>query len=569
MFALTLPLLLAITGLSVDVGMWYQNQVALQSAADSAALTSAMNDARLGATTVSGKATAVEEIAAVAADSATNSQFNFAANNTNSNTNPIISVSCCSSSTPTAVGSYTSTISYTATVNAPRTGFLSHVAGMGVKGLPDGIQYASAKAYIATTTLVTGNSCLAVNPQDGTQTGITFINDSGGGSSGGIYANNCSIVVNCGNGDTAFNPPSSAGSDIQAQSIVVAAASGCTVGYGSNLKTTADGGSTTTACTSSTSGCNLTTSTAAAPDPMATMGNALGDQTSGTAAWQDACKAAGMTSTTTSSINLYTSSLPAFAGHIYSDSSAINNYGTTIPSYTINPNTYCEPPNSTDTFTSTPTSPGTYFFPYGYNLPGQVTFGPGIYYFGGNLTGSGGNTLNSNGATLVFVGGATISMAGNGNGNSASKVSLIAPDASLGDACLSPLKYNNSSTPSADANTLDGTNGGGICGIAIYQGRNDSAGMTLVGNTASTIIGIIYAPKTSLTLSGGGGFAAGEYSSGTLNDQTGTLAVMVNSVTLNGNGSLKLNLNTSDNAGNTASQLTQTIVSTTPPWLIN
>ncbi|MDE2240509.1 MAG: pilus assembly protein, partial [Rhodospirillales bacterium] len=208
MFALTVPLLLASTGLSVDVGMWYQNQVALQSAADSAALASAMNDGRVGATTTTAKATGVEQVAALAADGATNSQFNFAANNTNSNTNPYISVSCCSSSSvPQAVGSYNSTVSYTATVNAPRTGFFSHVVGMGLAGLADGTQYASATATINTNTLVSGDSCLSVNPQNNTQSGITFVNDDGGGKNGGIYALNCSIVVNCGNGNTAFNAP--------------------------------------------------------------------------------------------------------------------------------------------------------------------------------------------------------------------------------------------------------------------------------------------------------------------------------------------------------------------------
>lgn len=570
MFALALPLLLGVTGLAIDVGMWYQNQVALQSAADNAALTSAMNDARLGATTASDKAIAAAQIAANAADSATNSQFNFSVNNTGSNTNPKVTVSCCTSGAPSAVGAYNSTIAYTATVNAPRSGILSHVVGMGLSGLSNGTQYAAATAVISSSTLVTGNSCLAVNPQDRTETGITFINDNGGGSSGGIYAKNCSIVVNCGSGNTAFNPPNSNNSVIEAQSIVVAAANGCTVGYASNLQTTSDNGSTTIACTNATSGCNLTTSSIVAPNLLSQIGDALGDQASGTSAWQAACSAAGFNNS--GSINLYT----AFPTHQYVASSSltiVDNYGSSIDlqinrTYNINLNTYCEPnsPNANDLMALN--TGGTFFFPNGLTLTGTNTFGPGIYYFGGNLSGSGGNALTSTSATLVFVGSATITMTGNGKGNNSDKIALAAPDSSLGNKCLTYSQYNNSNTPLADAQTLDGTNGGGICGIAIYQGLNDGSMMTLKGDTGSTITGIIYAPKANLTLSGNGGFAAGAYAAGSLNGQLGTLSVMVNSVTLNGNGRLDLNINQNDNAGTTVSQLKSSTTSS-PPVLIN
>ncbi len=92
--ALSAPLLIAATGLSVDIGYWFQNQTSLQSAADSAALAAAMNDSRLAQTTAAAKASESAPYAQAAADSATHSQFDFAA--ASSNTNPAISVSCCS-----------------------------------------------------------------------------------------------------------------------------------------------------------------------------------------------------------------------------------------------------------------------------------------------------------------------------------------------------------------------------------------------------------------------------------------------------------------------------------------
>jgi hypothetical protein len=68
------------------------------------------------------------------------------------------------------------------------------------------------------------------------------------------------------------------------------------------------------------------------------------------------------------------------------------------------------------------------------------------------------------------------------------------------------------------AASLDGTNGKGICRIAVYQGRYDPGQMILEGDTASTVIGLIYAPDASLTLNGNGGFSAGNYSVGTLSN---------------------------------------------------
>jgi Flp pilus assembly protein TadG len=543
--ALSAPILIAVTGLSVDIGYWFQNQTSLQSAADSAALGAAMNDTRLGQTTAAAKASYSMPYAQAAADSATHSQFNFAS----ASTNPAISVTCCTAP-GTALGIYTGTTTYTATVHAPRPGFLSQISGSGLIGLPAGTQYASATATLNSSSLVSGQSCLFVNPQHGTGAGITQIVDNGGGSAGGISASNCSITVNCsGAGDTAFSPPSSANSSISAQNITVASASGCTAVSGgdySNLYTNANETSAT-----ATGPNGVVSTTVTAPDPLASMGDALGDQTSGSAAWQTACSNAGFTSSSTSPVTLPSPDI--------------------VNGTTYRPTGTCEPLNAAGPFTSG----GTYYFPYGLNVNTNTsTFGPGIYYFGGpGLSASGGLTVTSNEATLVFVGSATITMSGNGNGNNGDKVALVAPDPSIAASanCLPPTEYNNASTPAADAASLDGTNGAGICGIAVYQGRNDQTAMVLEGDTASTVIGIIYAPKAQLTLSGNGGFSYGTYSSsvGTLDNQKGTFGLMVNNVVLNGNGNLAMNLNTNDSAGATVNSTQTTTVSTSPPFLTN
>src|ERR1700726_3333936 len=85
--ALSAPLLIAATGLSVDVGYWYQNQTSLQSAADAAALGAAMSDYEYLSTqptTVNPvSATVAQSAGTAAADAATNSQFRFAVQSSN------------------------------------------------------------------------------------------------------------------------------------------------------------------------------------------------------------------------------------------------------------------------------------------------------------------------------------------------------------------------------------------------------------------------------------------------------------------------------------------------------
>src|SRR5271168_1332053 len=74
--ALSAPLLIAATGLSVDVGYWYQEQESLQSAADAAALAAA--NAQINFNTVTSQQQA-EPFALAAANNATNNQFNLTA----------------------------------------------------------------------------------------------------------------------------------------------------------------------------------------------------------------------------------------------------------------------------------------------------------------------------------------------------------------------------------------------------------------------------------------------------------------------------------------------------------
>ncbi|HVE20917.1 MAG TPA: pilus assembly protein TadG-related protein [Acidocella sp.] len=174
---LSAPMLLGITALSVDVGYWYQNQTALQSAADAAALAAAMNDARLDQTSDATKASAALPYAQAAADNATNSQFGFVAGAAGTaltlNTNI---------GSPSTTGNVTATTTtYTATAKSPRPGFFSPVYGF-----LSGSQYASATASYISKTTSTAGGCLVALGTSGTD-----ISASGGAT---ITATGCGIV---------------------------------------------------------------------------------------------------------------------------------------------------------------------------------------------------------------------------------------------------------------------------------------------------------------------------------------------------------------------------------------
>jgi Flp pilus assembly protein TadG len=135
--AMMAPMLLAITGLSVDVGYWYQQQESLQSAADAAALAAAeafYKDG--GSSTATSFTTATGATFAVAAaNDATNNQYSFT-----SSGNYKVTVTATSGTDDT----------FTATATIPRGSFFAPVHGWGLTGMVPGSQTATAEAaYVA------------------------------------------------------------------------------------------------------------------------------------------------------------------------------------------------------------------------------------------------------------------------------------------------------------------------------------------------------------------------------------------------------------------------------------
>ena len=103
---------------------------------------------------------------------------------------------------------------------------------------------------------------------------------------------------------------------------------------------------------------------------------------------------------------------------------------------------------------------------------GTVTLNPGIYVINGDLSFTGAAAVSGTGVTFYLPSnGDKVSMSGSG------AVTLTAPTSGT---------YN---------------------GILVYQGRNDTTALSISASGASTIKGIIYAPKATLGLSGSGGAA--------------------------------------------------------------
>ena len=159
-----------------------------------------------------------------------------------------------------------------------------------------------------------------------------------------------------------------------------------------------------------------------------------------------------------------------------------NSYGSSTPAF------YNQ--NANVTLTG-----GTYFFNGGLDVAGNGTmnFGPGIYYIeNGNLTFEAGSHVTATNATFVLENGAGFQFNGGYVG-----LNLTAPTTN----CVAPSSYPESAYLSVFP--YDGTNGEGICGISIYQARNDSAADSITEGAATSFNGAIYIPDATLTISGG------------------------------------------------------------------
>lgn len=216
-FALLSPALIAITGLSVDAGYWYQGQENLQSAADAGALAAARAAAAANVTTASAATSFAAgnglTQAVAAANNATNNRYQFAANSM-----PQISLSV---STGASSSSSQTMIYWTATATMPRTSFLSRVSGEGLHGMAAGLQGASATAVSVSTTTSSASYCMRVNGQISVTGGAKIL-----GTNCGIYTSSTA----CASGNAAITV-SGSGQVIGATGVGVAGACVSDDGY--------------------------------------------------------------------------------------------------------------------------------------------------------------------------------------------------------------------------------------------------------------------------------------------------------------------------------------------------
>jgi Flp pilus assembly protein TadG len=172
--ALSAPLLIAATGLAVDVGYWYEQQEGLQSAVDAAALAAATAAEKYSVDSTN----MAEPFAVAAANNATNGQFAFT---------PPASAGT-TTATPLTLTSSKVTVNgaastqWVASATIPRRSFFSAVGGIGFLGVPIGQQSASASADLV---LPSSPACLIA-----TQGAISL---SGAAS---VIGTNCGISSN-------------------------------------------------------------------------------------------------------------------------------------------------------------------------------------------------------------------------------------------------------------------------------------------------------------------------------------------------------------------------------------
>ncbi len=130
--ALSAPVLIASTGLAIDVGYWYQQQDNLQLAADAAAMAAA--SAELNNSSAITTASAAMPYAQLAANNASGGRYNL------NGGGGVLTLSISSTTSPA------SGTAWLATASAPRQSFLLRATGSGLSGIGAGMQNASATA---------------------------------------------------------------------------------------------------------------------------------------------------------------------------------------------------------------------------------------------------------------------------------------------------------------------------------------------------------------------------------------------------------------------------------------
>ncbi|WP_284258599.1 TadE/TadG family type IV pilus assembly protein [Acidocella aquatica] len=546
--ALTAPLLIAATGLAVDVGYWYQQQDTLQSATDAAALAAATTNA---ATTINQTtsysvtdSTTAEPYAVTAANNASNSQFGL--------TPSTLTLTY----TPGILSNGTTISTWQASATIPRASFFSRVKGMGLAGLLPGTQSASASAVVKTVTTTTGGSCLLSLGTAGQST-IGNLTSNGNNL---VDAFGCNITAD----SNACNGNKSAISAIG----------------GATIQTTATTVNSLTGASIFTAGCTYHDSQS---NILAANGTASNNYNivTGAPVESDPLYYMGDVPTFWYDISSNLTSIPPCVEYLVSGSG--NSASVLIsPPFQDNGNdtlryTYCLFDSSSKTYTI-PTQ-GTvtfsnnvsYFFNNGFSTGSQttVTFGTGIYYFDGTannnkdgLNVNGGSVITALGTTFVFAGSTSYSL-----GGSSTALNMSAPSTN----CVAPQNYNapaeaqNNYTASL-YNMTSIENGQGICGILIYQARNDVLGGTINGGVASTVNGIIYTPKAGFTSTGNATISSTTDSSGT---PTGTFAVLSDNFKVSGTGKLEVSIGAGSSSDLAASLVQQKSSTTSAALLVN
>jgi len=549
--ALSVPMLIAVTGLLVDVGYWFEQQEALQSATDAGAVAAAIADSKYGDTT----AATLQPFALAAANKATNNQFGL--------TSSTLTVTPITATT-TSNGSTVTGLKVTAQI--PRGSFFSAGHGIGLFGIAAGTQSTSSiadvisnqvPACLITTNTTAAPSIYVDGSSEITSTSCAFFADStacGGADADAIDADPSGQIV-----APAISTSGCTYADVGSQAYV-----------GVNSGSSANG---------ATNGYEVTNHATAPADPLAAMGSPPAWPTMPTPATSGYTSISGMLgyqpqSTKGVSCSGYSADCTIASGNYTGLNTSFNvnelqlndpSTGTTNiiggmtgqeetelilngPNYFISGPTnasnavdgwaltvntalftlangnddfdgglYLKAGEATGSigagtymFSSYSSSTaafddsdatitfagGTYWFNGGLTVEGNgtVTFGPGIYYIeNGNLTFESGSHVSVNGATFVLENGAGYELDGGYVG-----LNMTAPTA---PDCVAPASYPESTY-------TDGTDGEGICGVLIYQARNDATADTVVEGANTTMTGIIYAPSGALTVSGGATIAS-------------------------------------------------------------
>jgi Flp pilus assembly protein TadG len=590
---LSAPALLGAAGLSVDIGYWFQQQESLQSAADAAALAAATADEKYGDTT----ANQVEPFALAAANNASNNQFGLTS--TSLTITPGSPVNETDGQTVTT---------FTANAQIPRGSFFSATGGLGP---PAGNIAVSAQAAIVATpqpycviatntaaaasiyangsSQIASTSCgyisdsaacaggdndsIAADPSAQivapaiSTVGCTYANTSGGAyvgvnsGSAANRANNGYQVTN--NAAAATDPLASMGSPPAWPAMPAPGTSGYTqISTSTDLGYVPSGTRHGVTCGNYNADCTIVSGNytglssvnadqltfnypiAGTTNINGGFGGNVNTSLSLNASNYDISGSTNASGTVTNwAMQVNTKTFTVAAGtDEFNGGMQLANFN---PLATFGTGTYmfsaCSGCSAAlDDVTANITfAGGTYWFNGGLKIEGNatVTFGPGIYYIeNGNLNFMSGSHVTANGATFVLENGAGYQM----NGGTVA-LNLTAPS---GISCVQPSSYPNPLY-------TDGTNGEGICGVLIYQARNDSTADAVNAGANSTVTGIIYAPSGSLSVTGGATIASA--------DPSQTFALIVNTISATGGTKILPSLAANSNLGSATTTTTMLV----------